>query len=293
MPRQPLEFYQNEGITPESTLNESARCLLRNYAQIRDDEQINQHVDQIRTAAFSVAPYPCIGMFQFLDLSLKSFPQVYGEILDRVTRNNHKFLDLGCCLGQEIRQLVLDGAPAANTYGSDLHEGFFSVGYDLFQDSPSAESDGTGKRRLDTTFIAADVFDDQSRLVGQLAGKMDIVYTGAFFHLFTLAEQEKIAARVVQLLVPRAGSLLVGRQSGIGSAETAGEEEDYSGPFRHNVQSWRELWDRVGRATGTTWVVQADVGSPEYSLAGVAEGKSTAMQRKITGPGLRYVIRRV
>jgi len=32
----------------------------------------------------------------------------------------------------------------------------------------------------------------------ELAGKMDIVYTGAFFHLFSLENQEKIAARIVQ-----------------------------------------------------------------------------------------------
>lgn len=292
MPRQPLEFYEKEGITAESTLNESAKTLLRDYSHIPDDE-INHHIDQIRKEAFKVAPYPCIGMFQFLDLSLKSMTKVYPEILDRV-KNGDKFLDLGCCLGQEIRQLVLDGAPSANTYGSDLYEGFFAVGYKLFEDSKdSVLADGT--RRLDTTFIAADVFDDNSRLVTELAGMMDIIYTGAFFHLFTLDEQEKAAARVVQLLAPKPGSLIVGRQSG---SEEAGEDARKGapggrGPFRHNAQSWKDLWGRVGEATGTRWSVEADISSPEYSLAGVAEGKSKEMQSKITGRGLRYVIRRL
>lgn len=56
----------------------------------------------------------------------------YPEVLERV-KHGEKFLDLGCCFGQELRQLVADGAPSANTYGSDLWGGFFSVGYLAFQ----------------------------------------------------------------------------------------------------------------------------------------------------------------
>lgn len=49
-------------------------------------------------------PYPCIGMFTFLDLDLPLLP-CYDEIVSRVKRGD-TFLDLGCCFGQEIRQLV-------------------------------------------------------------------------------------------------------------------------------------------------------------------------------------------
>ncbi|KAK4215044.1 hypothetical protein QBC37DRAFT_439718 [Rhypophila decipiens] len=259
MPRQPLEFYEREGISAESSLNDSARRLLRDYSHIPDD-LVNHHVEQIRREAFRVAPYPCIGMFQFLDLSLKSMTDIYPDILDRVKRGD-KFLDLGCCLGQEIRQLVLDGAPSANTYGSDLYGGFFDVGYRLFNDS---------KDSLDTTFIAADIFDDKSRL-------------------------EKVALQVVRLLTPKPGSLIVGRQSG---GEEAGENArkgapGSAGPFTHNVRSWTELWEHIGKATGTRWSVEADLSLPEYTLCGVAEGKSKEMQSKISGKGLRYVIHRL
>jgi SAM-dependent methyltransferase len=206
---------------------------------------------------------------------------VYQEVRERVKRGE-KFLDLGCCFGQEIRKLVFDGAPSINTYGSDLWGDFLSIGYELFKD----------KDRLQTTFIAADVFDDTSELT-TLADQMNIIYTGAFFHLFNLEEQEKIALRIVQLLVPQPGSLIIGRQSG---SENPGEfsrsgDKNARKHFRHNAQSWKELWDRVGEKTGSKWLVEADLLFPEFTMS-APEGESTAMRSKMETKGLRYTIRR-
>jgi hypothetical protein len=219
-------------------------------------------------------------MFRFLDLSIIT-THVYPEIVERI-KHGDKFLDLGCCFGQEIRKLVLDGAPSANTYGSDLWDGFLSLGYELFKDQD----------RLETTFIAADVFDDSSPLT-KLAGQMNIVYTGDFFHLFNLEQQEKIALRIVQLLVPQPGSLIVGRQSGNEIPGAYGRSGDTSGrkSFRHNPQSWKELWDRVGELTGSKWSVEAYLRYPEFTL-GELDDKSTTTQTG-TGAGLRYIIRRL
>jgi hypothetical protein len=49
-------------------------------------------------------PYPCIGGFHFLKFGLASNPN-YQSVLDRV-KQGQTLLDLGCCVGQELRKLV-------------------------------------------------------------------------------------------------------------------------------------------------------------------------------------------
>jgi hypothetical protein len=216
-----------------------------------------------------------------MDLKLMT-ADIYQEVLTRIA-NGEKFLDLGCCFGQEIRQLVFDGAPSINTYGSDIWGEFMSIGYDLFRD----------KDRLQTTFITADVFDNSSPLT-QLAGQMNIIYTGAFFHLFNLEEQEKVAVRIVELLVPRPGSLIIGQHSGNENSGEYSRSGESDGPkhFRHNPQSWKEFWDKVGEKTESRWSVEADVCFPEFTLPEV-EGKSTAMQTVMGAKALRFTVKRL
>jgi hypothetical protein len=147
------------------------------------------------------------------------------------------------------RPQAFDGAPSANMYGCDLRAEYFELGYELFRDA------GT----FGATFLAADVFSDDSPLTATLAGKMDMVYTGSFFHLFDHTQQAQVAKRVVQLLAPRAGSLLVGRQVGnvrAGEYVVKGRKGDYS-RYRHDAESWRAMWAKVGVETGTRWEVGA------------------------------------
>jgi SAM-dependent methyltransferase len=207
--------------------------------------------------------------------------EAYDEILERV-KSGESFLDLGCCFGQEIRQLVFDGAPSVNTYGSDLYGDFITIGYDLFKD----------KDRIETKFVAADVFDDSSPLA-DWSGRMNIIFTGAFFHLFSLEDQERAAMRVLQLLAPKPGSLLVGHHTGHELPGAYARSGDKSGRkhFRHNPQSWKELWDRVGQNTGSKWDVRAEL-RWESSAISSPEGMS-AEERRIMGAELRYTVRRL
>lgn len=158
-------------------------------------------------------------------------------------------------MGQDIRRIVYDGAPSENTYGSDLQKDFMAIGYDLFLD----------KDTLKTTFIAGDVFDAESDLK-QLDGQIDVVHAASFFHLFDWDEQIQVAKRVVTLMQPKSGSLVVGRQVGNEvSGHHAGRFDSKKRRYRHNGESFKKMWDEVGEATGTRWGVDARLEEEDLS----------------------------
>lgn len=79
-------------------------------------DHINMYHTKLLTTdcACQQTPYPCIGLFRFLELDLHRM-SIYPEILERV-RTGDKFLDLGCALGQELRHLVsIHTNPKANS----------------------------------------------------------------------------------------------------------------------------------------------------------------------------------
>jgi len=215
-------------------VSDSTRALLENYSKIPSD-QVVSHCLKIRDQAWDVFPYPCIGQFRFLDLSIGLHP-LYQEILSRMKTGKQKYLDLGCCFGQDIRRLVADGVPSENCYGSDLRLDFMQIGYKLFLDEDA----------LKTEFIAGDVFDPESNLK-KLEGNMDVIHAAAFFHLFGWDEQKAIARRVLKLLKPQKDSLLVGRQVGnVKGGEFPHRTNPSRSMFRHDNETWKQMWTEIG-----------------------------------------------
>lgn len=84
---------------------------------------------------------------------------------------------------------------------------------------------------------------------------MDIINAASFFHLFNWDQQITVAKRVVNLLRARPGSLLIGRQVGCLNPVDPDDVENAPRHYRHNDETWRRLWERVGEETGTRWEV--------------------------------------
>lgn len=231
-------------IPDDSQLSTDARHLLESYSGI-PAEQVVEHVIKVRDEAWRIFPYPCIGQFRFLDLSMKKLKQ-YPEILERLGQGQ-RLLDMACCFGQEIRQLVADGAPSKNIYGCDLRQEFVELGYQLFRD----------RDRLDSRFVTADIFDESSSLT-ELQGIFDIVYTGSFFHLFGYEDQITVSKAVAKLLVPKKGSTILGRQIGAVNAGTHDHKTNPTGQmYRHNPESLKEMWKRIENDLGVSFSVDA------------------------------------
>ena len=201
-----------------------------------------------RARAFKIKPYPCIGQVSFLDFYLTNHP-AYAEVLQRI-KTGHSFLDAGCCLGQSLRRLLFDGAPSSNAlYGLDIEPAFFDLGHDLFRD----------RDRMHATFITADLTDPFVTAIEPFTSKIDIISAIGFFHLFNLEDQKTVAQHLASLTTPIAGSMIIGLHIGtIKAVERHAGFQD-SDVFFHDLESFEQLWQDVGTATGTKWKVDARV----------------------------------
>ncbi|KDQ57217.1 hypothetical protein JAAARDRAFT_131509 [Jaapia argillacea MUCL 33604] len=209
-----------------------------------EDEEMQRRVREVQED--SKYPYPCIRAFHYVNLMM-SKNAVYPDIVrEGKERGDTLFLDLGCCMGTDVRKLALDGYPARNILGCDLREEYITLGYKLFQD----------RKKSEIRFLAADIFDvplthkpsnadpTSATQLAQLQGSLTHVYTGALFHLFDEATQYAIAARVGVLLKREKGAVVFGRHQGL---EDAGMIDDHMKRTRygHSPTSWPLLWKRV------------------------------------------------
>ncbi|RUS16719.1 hypothetical protein BC937DRAFT_90872 [Endogone sp. FLAS-F59071] len=134
---------------------------------------------------FQVYPYPCIRCFLFATLRMKENPY-YATMLDIVKTSKEplKFLDLGCCFGTDIRQLIFDGYPAEDITGIELRPEFIQLGHELFKDTPAT---------FPSTIIIGDILDpaqlsptttNPPAPLDHLKGQFDFIYIGCILHLF-------------------------------------------------------------------------------------------------------------
>ncbi|KFY60093.1 hypothetical protein V497_03867 [Pseudogymnoascus sp. VKM F-4516 (FW-969)] len=264
--------------TPKlESLSEEVRSLLENYSGIEPDRVV-PYIEEMRDRAWKIYPYPCIGMFRFVNVTLLKSPH-YPTILSRLKNDNHIFLDLGCCFGSEIRQLTADGAPSENLYGSDLRPEFWELGFDLFRD----------RERLKSSFLVGDVFDASSEL-GKLDGKVDILHAASFFHLFTYEQQLEVGKRIVKLLRPVEGSLVLGRMVGNTEPGLLTSKDGKKTLYRHNEESWAGLWQEISELTGVKFEVKSHlVDTPGHMYKTVENGPAWMKNPK----QLRFSAKRV
>ncbi|KAI0518502.1 hypothetical protein F5B22DRAFT_599426 [Xylaria bambusicola] len=229
---------------PLTEVNQPIRQLLEGYSKIPASEVVS-HVNNIRDRGFAANPYPCIGLYRFTLLTLIDHP-LYGTIVRRLKQADASYLDVGCCFGQDLRQLVFDGVPSQHLAGLDVAQPLIELGYDLFLD----------RDLLHSEFLVADVFQGSTQPAWKRLEErgIDVVHCSAFFHLFPL-EQQMTAARQIARLVKK-GGVVVGRQ--IGSCRpgdvAAIQEKTYS--YRHDVSTFDDMWRRVGEETQTKWRVE-------------------------------------
>ncbi|SPN99012.1 uncharacterized protein DNG_02051 [Cephalotrichum gorgonifer] len=223
-----------------------ARELLCAYSNLKECE-VEPHLYAIRKQAWKATRYPCIGRWRFLYLDPPTEPR-YRAVLSRLTarRSTDVLLDLGCCVGQALRQLSADGVPPDRLIGLDLDPSLIEIGFKLFRD----------RRKSPASFIVADILNADDKDLEMLDGRVSIVHASNFWHLFSWTQQLAIAVRLTKVFMEgERRAMIYGRQVGIAKPETQNRAGD---SFLHNEASFQELWDQVGALTGTRWMVEME-----------------------------------
>lgn len=172
----------------------------------------------------------------FLDFGIGQTPQ-YPEVLNRV-KSGQTLLDVACCVGQDVRKLIADGAPAYNIFGTELKPEFIELGFELFRD----------RKTLENNFTTGDFLSSEK--AGLQEKSFDLIYAGSFIHLFEWDLQVKALINAVSLLKHKSGSTIFGRQTGRKVSERLAHPASYTGhAFFHNKESFQKLIDEVSATT--------------------------------------------
>ncbi|KAH7319698.1 hypothetical protein B0I35DRAFT_217887 [Stachybotrys elegans] len=236
-----------------------ARRLLQTYSKL-PAEDVDRHILQVREEAWNITRFPCIGRWRFLSL-LDTSEAFYRQILFRLTvpKSADALLDLGCGVGQVLRQLRAEGVNDSQLYGTDIEPRLVDLGYDLFQD----------RHQLNARFVFGDVVDPDDTRFTTLRGKITMVHATSFFHLFNWVQQLYIGKRIVGFLKPGTrNAVIFGRQ--MGTTKPSDSAVRSAAPYLHDGLSFQRLWDEIGRMTRTKWLVQLTaLDEPVDDLAGV------------------------
>ncbi|THG92562.1 hypothetical protein EW026_g8378 [Hermanssonia centrifuga] len=228
---------------------------------IQDPQEVKKHVIAVQAEAYEIFPYPCIFMFGFAKLKISRFP-AYKELLRLgKERQGALFLDMACCVGNDVRKAVADGFPVNQALASDLEPGFWKVGHNLFKSTPET---------FPVPFIPGDAFDSAflapatistslpdgpvpplSSLTSltPLIGRLSVIHASSFFHLFNEELQLQLAKRMGSLLSPEPGSFIFGghggflQKKGPRSMPMSAAVQSIT-MFCHSPESWKELWEK-------------------------------------------------
>ncbi|KAJ8070595.1 hypothetical protein OCU04_000969 [Sclerotinia nivalis] len=214
-------------ITPQR------RKVFENYSNI-PPEDVRQHIYDIK--AWAIRQYPCTGLGRFLNNLFAQSP-AYNDIVVRL-KNGDSFIDIGCFLGQDLRQLVwdLDGAPTTNLHGTDIVN-HWDLGYELFKD----------KDRFKVDYFEDDMMQPGEKLMA-LQGTMDVILINQIFHQWGIENQIEGATQLVKLSRDRPGSLILGYQCGVPEQrEVVGPKGSKYRPLLHSRKLGRNCGMELGK----------------------------------------------
>ena len=216
----------------------------------------NLHVDDIKKHIIDTwiivkskfHTYGCIQAMSYLNPRVKEL-STYNKIIQHYEMEKSiKVADIGCCFGQDTRQLILDGIPSNSIYSIDFHDGYWNAGIMLFQDKSEGPLSQVNTSFHDMTLPLNDKDSIESYHPQGFMETFDFIILQAVLHTISLPQQEALLYRAHKMLKSN-------NNQGVIMGVTVGSDqcgEWYLTPdgsnrrYLHSATSLKDLFHRTG-----------------------------------------------
>ncbi|KAJ7267478.1 hypothetical protein C8J57DRAFT_366825 [Mycena rebaudengoi] len=248
----------DESLYNKYTLDTKSVAFIKSQTGIKDADGLKEHLLDVQRRAYKLHGFPCIRAFSFAMTKIADRP-AYQRVLGLGRqREDAILLDLGCCLGTDVRKAASDGFPVQNIIANDLFADYWQYGHELFKSTPAS---------FPATFLAGDVFDngfiqpaepwlsappsgrpslDTLTSLTPLNGHVSAIHAAYLFHIFDKSTQLALARTLAGLLSPLPGSVIFGAHIGEEHEGYVHQPQLSSGKmFCHCPESWTRLWQSI------------------------------------------------
>lgn len=227
-----LELFKTPEDIPDDALG-----FLSRYMNEKDFTVLRKKLATFSTSTSQFHRYLCIQNFLFITPKMPRYP-LYKEMLEnlKATEKDDKILDVGCCFGQDIRNLLLDGVPSNKIVALDVHDGYWNLSKELFGDKDKIS---------DIKFVTCDL---TSTRIESFESYFKYITLTSVLHVLDKEGIENVLKNVFFML--KAGGIAMGFNSGHKSEATLCEDrmtpDGKKHRFLHCPDSLKHLLTEIG-----------------------------------------------
>lgn len=195
--------------------------------------------------------YGCIQDLQFLQPRLALSEESGKLIDDLVTHPEKRWLELGCCFGTDLRYLISKGVAPASLAASDIHDGYFKLGKELFSVPSSVSAKKNEEKVEQVESVFGDMASEDTKEGGLdlsglgWEGRFDYVSCFAILHVLSESQIRVFLKHVFQTLKP--GAMAIGVTVASDTPRTWRKTPDGKDVrFLHSQASLTELVQELG-----------------------------------------------
>ncbi|DBA71781.1 TPA: hypothetical protein ACH3X2_010983 [Trebouxia sp. C0005] len=160
-------------------------------------------------------------------------------------------MDVGCCYGQDTRQLIMDGWKHGQLLAADLVPNYWNLGKTLFMDEDHLQVPFLAGSMTDDAFVSES--SPSGTTTEHLLGRIDFIWAGLVLHVLSKEGCQQFLSNACSLLKPDGSfyGMCAGQKE---AGESVATPDGKARRFLHSTESLREAMLHAGFSEADVWV---------------------------------------